>query len=83
MDNLPLDVLKIVLFFIETIPDSLTALLVCRQWYTLLKGSSLHWKQLGLQFWNEYKKLLSRDGVFQKIYNVEVAQSYSKKDWIW
>jgi hypothetical protein len=78
---LPLDVLRIILHFIDTISDSFNALLVCRKWYTILIESQNHWKCLALDFWHHKE---NHNYAYKKyVYDLEWAQAESGKEWLW
>jgi hypothetical protein len=82
MELLPIDILKVILHFIDTIPDSLNVLRVCREWLHILSTSQGHWKLLALEFWNGYrKKHVHAYGKY--VYDLEWAQAESEKDWLW
>jgi protoporphyrinogen oxidase len=83
MDTLPTDVLKIVLCFIDTIPDALSSILVCKRWNKLLLSSSLQWRSWASKFWYKYKKDELHPHTSGEEYDIELAQRESKKEWLW
>jgi hypothetical protein len=40
---LPLDVLRIILHFVDTIPDSLNVLRICKKWFYMISRIEGHW----------------------------------------
>jgi hypothetical protein len=74
MDLLPLDVLKIIFHFMDTISDSLNIILLCRKWFNVLAPDEKHWKKLFLNLWTNSLRI---------DIDIEWVQEKCKKAWLW